>query len=75
MSEREPLPEPYASLVTTIGASHPEMGGTNRKAVAELQARLALAQNNLARSLTRATWALVLATIVLVVVTAWAALK
>lgn len=69
MSRRGPLPEPYASLVTTIGANHPENGGENRKAVAELQARLALAQNNLARSLTVATWALVGATIILVVVT------
>jgi hypothetical protein len=65
----EPLPELYASLVETIRANAPDTGGANRRAVAELQARLALAQENVARSLTRATWALVGATVVLAVAT------
>jgi hypothetical protein len=69
MKENKPLPEPYHSLVRTIGANAPDMGGANREAVAELDARLAIAQNRVATSLTYATWALVLATVVLVIVT------
>lgn len=69
MKENRPLPEPYAALVEAIRSNHPEMGGTNRGAVAELDARLAIAQNRVAASLTYATWALVLATVVLVIVT------
>lgn len=65
----KPLPEPYASLVEAIRSNHPDMGGTNRGAAAELDARLAIAQNRVATSLTYATWALVLATAVLVIVT------
>jgi hypothetical protein len=41
-TETKPLPEPFATLVSTIGANHPEMGGaTYRGAVAEMEARVA----------------------------------
>jgi hypothetical protein len=73
MKEHKPLPEPYKSLVRTIGANAPDRGGANREAVAELEARLALAQHAVARSLNYATWALVLATVVLSIVTITAA--
>ena len=65
----DPLPDPYRRLVDSIGANSPEAGGANRQAMAELQARLALAQDRTAARLTVATWALVLATVALLVVT------
>jgi hypothetical protein len=47
MKSTDPLPEPFASLVTTIRQNSDGTGasGENRAAVAELQARLALAQD------------------------------
>lgn len=69
MKENKPLPEPYASLVEMIRSNHPDTGGMNRGAVAELDARLAIAHNRVATSLTYATWALVFVTVILVVVT------
>ncbi|MEP6666171.1 MAG: hypothetical protein ABJA81_06970 [Nocardioidaceae bacterium] len=73
MTNEKPLPEPYLSLVRTIAANAPDMGGANRAAVAELEARLALAQNRVAKSLNYATWVLVVATVVLGIVTIRAA--
>ena len=63
------LPEPFAALVDTIRRNHPEAGGEHRAAVAELEARLALAQDKTAQRLGMATWALVLVTVILVIVT------
>lgn len=62
----DPLPELFASLITTVASHHPD-NAENRRALAELEARLALAQDRTARNLTWATWALVLATLGLLV--------
>jgi len=62
-------PRAVRLIVEAIRSNHPEMGGTNRAAVAELDARLAIAQNRVATSLTYAARALVHATVVLVIVT------
>lgn len=62
MKITDPLPEPFASLVQTIKANHPESSGDNRAAVAELEARSALASDDAAQKLVRATWALVACT-------------
>ena len=75
MKSTDPLPEPFAGLVMTIkqNADGPGAGGENRAAVAELQARLALAQDRTATRVTWATWALVVATIALIAATVSAA--
>lgn len=72
----DPLPEPLADLVQQIKANHPDTGGSNREALAMLQARLAWSQveqarrsNEVASGLRFATWALVGFTAVLSVVT------
>ncbi len=56
-------------LVDTIRRVHPESGGENRGARAELDARLALAEVAHARSLVFATWVLAFATFGLLVAT------
>lgn len=63
-----PLTEPFATIIDTIRRNNPEAGGEYRAAVAELQARLALAQDRSAQRLGMATWALVLVTVILVIV-------
>lgn len=58
-----PLPQPYLCLVQTIRAHSPESGGgENREAVAELNARIALAQIRISRSLVFSSWVLVVVT-------------
>lgn len=56
-------------LVETIRRNHPESGGEYRAARAELDARLAVAQAAYARGLVRVTWVLALATVGLLVAT------
>jgi len=76
MKSTDPLPEPFASLVMTIRQNSDGTGasGENRAAVAELQARLALAQDRTATRVTWATWALVIATVALIGATIAAAI-
>ena len=76
MKSTDPLPEPFASLVMTIQQNSDGTGasGENRAAVAELQARLALAQDRTATRVTWATWALVMATVALIAATIAAAI-
>jgi hypothetical protein len=77
----EPLPDYMQNLVDTIGfqagqEQHRRPGAANLfgtpgdkdRAQAELMARMALASDRTARALTRATYALVVATLLLVVV-------
>ena len=75
MKSTDVLPEPFASLITTIrdNSDGSGAGGENRAAVAELQARLALAQDRTATRITWATWALVIATVALIAATITAA--
>jgi hypothetical protein len=75
MATVDELPEPLRSIVHRIGANHPDSGGLHYQARAELDARLAIAQTEaaaqqaqVAKRLVWATWALVLATIGLIVV-------
>ena len=76
MKSTDPLPDPFDSLVKTIRQNSDGTGasGENRAAVAELQARLALAQDRTATRITWATWALVIATVALIGATIAAAI-
>ena len=76
MKSTDPLPDPFDSLVETIRQNSDGTGasGENRAAVAELQARLALAQDHTATRVTWATWALVIATVALIGATIAAAI-
>jgi hypothetical protein len=66
------LPEPWATKILEIARNHPDSsGGLNRyyPLRAELDVRLASAQEKVAKTLAWATWALVLATVGLIAAT------
>lgn len=68
-SRTDELPEKWQKLIYDIHNNHPESGGANRKAVAELQARSALELNKATNGLKTATWILAASTVVLCIVT------
>ncbi len=68
-SQTDELPEKWQKLIDDIYNNHPDSGGANRKAVAELQARSALELNKATQGLKIATWILAASTVVLCIVT------
>jgi hypothetical protein len=68
-SRTDELPEKWQKLVNDIFNNHPDSGGANRAAVAELQARSALELNKATKGLRTATWILAFSTVVLCAIT------
>jgi hypothetical protein len=68
-SELNELPENWMQLIRDIHNNHPETGGKNRAAVAEIQARAAWELNQATKGLRTATWILAFSTLVLCVIT------
>jgi hypothetical protein len=68
-SQSDELPANWQKLINDIYNNHPESGGANRAAVAELQARSALELNKATKGLRSATWVLAFCTVVLCVIT------
>jgi hypothetical protein len=68
-SRTDELPEKWQKLVNDIYNNHPDSGGANRAAVAELQARSALELNKATKGLKTATWILAFSTVVLCAIT------
>ena len=62
------LPEPYKTLVSTIRSNSEDLGGENRGAVAELHARTSLELSKFSQRLVWATWALVVSSIALCII-------
>jgi hypothetical protein len=69
MRRRNELPPEYKDLITKVRNHHPDTGGENRGAVAEIQVRSMYATEQATNGLRYATWALVLATLILSVIT------
>jgi hypothetical protein len=63
------LPVEYRQLIEIIARNHDSMGGANRAAVAELQARSAWELNKATKGLKTATWILSITTIILGLIT------
>jgi hypothetical protein len=63
------LPIEYRNLIEIIAKNHDSMGGANRSAVAELQARSAWELNKATKGLKTATWILSITTIILGLIT------
>ena len=68
-SRTDELPEKWQKLVNDIFNNHPDSGGANRAAVAELQARSALELNKATKGLRTATWILAFSTVELCAIT------
>jgi hypothetical protein len=68
-SKSDELRAKWKKLINDIHNNHPESGGANRAAVAELQARSALELNKATKGLKTATWILAFSTVVLCVIT------
>ena len=68
-SELSELPEHWKQLIRDIHNNHPDNGGKNRAAVAEIQARAAWELNQATKGLKTATWILAFFTLVLCVIT------
>jgi hypothetical protein len=63
------LPKVWADLIEKIRKNHPESGGENRAAIAEMQARAAWELNKATKGLKTATWILAFCTMILCVIT------
>lgn len=63
------LPKSMIDLIDLIRKNHPESGGENRAAIAEMQARTAWELNKATKGLKAATWVLAFSTVVLCFVT------
>lgn len=63
------LPEVWADLIEKVRKTHPESGGENRAAMAEMQARAAWELNRATKGLQKATWILAFSTVVLCLIT------
>lgn len=70
MTDRNELPKMYKDLIEIVRANHPDTGGTNRAAVAEIAVRSTIAVERATNGIRYATWTLVGATLILVVITA-----
>ncbi len=68
-SEPEQLPEKCNQLIRDIHNNHPDSGGKNRAAVAEIQARAAWELNRATKGLKTATWILAFSTLALCAIT------
>ena len=68
-SELGELPENWKQLIRDIHNNHPDSGGKNRAAVAEIQARAAWELNQATKGLRTATWILAASTVILCIVT------
>ena len=68
-SELGELPENWTQLIREIHNNHPDSGGKNRAAVAEIQARAAWELNQATKGLRTATWILAASTVILCIVT------
>ncbi len=68
-SQSDALPAKWQKLIDDIHNNHPDSGGANRAAVAELQARSALELNKATNGLKAATWILAFSTVVLCIIT------
>ena len=63
------LPKEWADLIEKVRKNHPESGGENRAAMAEMQARAAWELNRATKGLKTATWILAFSTAVLCIIT------
>jgi len=63
------LPKVWADLIEQVRKYHPESGGENRAAMAEMQARAAWELNKATKGLKSATWILAFSTVVLCIIT------
>ena len=63
------LPTVWADLIEQVRKNHPESGGENRAAMAEMQARAAWELNQATKGLKTATWILAFSTVVLCIIT------
>jgi hypothetical protein len=68
-SEPQELPEKWNQLIRDIHNNHPDRGGKNRAAVAEIQARAAWELNRATKGLKTATWILAFSTVMLCAIT------
>jgi hypothetical protein len=63
------LPKVWTDLIEQVRKNHPESGGDNRAALAEMQARAAWELNQATKGLKTATWILAFSTVVLCIIT------
>lgn len=63
------LPKVWTDLIEQVRKNHPESGGENRAAMAEIQARAAWELNRATKGLKSATWILAFSTVVLCLIT------
>ena len=63
------LPKVWTDLIEQVRKNHPESGGENRAALAEMQARAAWELNQATKGLKTATWILACSTVVLCIIT------
>jgi hypothetical protein len=63
------LPKVWTDLIDKIRKNHPDSGGENRAAMAEIQARSAWELNRATKGLKTATWILAFSTIILCFIT------
>ena len=63
------IPKVWTDLIEQVRKNHPESGGENRAAMAEMQARAAWELNQATKGLKTATWILAFSTVVLCIIT------
>jgi hypothetical protein len=63
------LPKVWTDLIEQVRKNHPESGGENRAAMAEIQARAAWELNQATKGLKTATWILAFSTVILCIIT------
>ncbi len=63
------LPQSWIDSIDVIRRNHPDSGGENRAAIAEMQARAAWELNKATKGLRTGTWILAFSTLVLCVIT------
>lgn len=63
------IPKVWTDLIEQVRKNHPESGGENRAAIAEIQARAAWELNQATKGLRTATWILAFSTVVLCIIT------
>ncbi len=63
------LPKVWTDLIEQVRKNHPESGGENRAALAEMQARAPWERNQATKGLKTATWILAFSTVTLCLIT------
>ena len=63
------IPEEYRELIAKVRNNHPDVGGSNRGAIAEIQIRSIIATERATGGIKFATWALVVVTLGLSLIT------